>query len=115
MTHNMEMSLEGLNVACEDAQEILEKILNSRISEKVRDIAVELKSELKNIDYYADTLYSECDKLDTKHGGLEGYEELAQLLPPANKLSRGEWDSLVDAIQQWRQDNGLPLKWIQVH
>lgn len=111
MTHNMEMSLEGLNVACEDAQEILEKILNSRISGKVRDLAVELKSELTNIEYSSDTLYNECDNRED----LEGYDELAQLLPPANKLSRGEWDSLVDAIQQWRQDNGLPLKWIQVH
>lgn len=112
MTYDMAISLDGLGVACEDAQEFLTMILTCKISEKVRDIAVGLKTELKNIKYYSDKLYTECDSLDTKHEGLEGYEELAQLLPPANKISRGEWDSLVDAIQQWRQDNGLPMKWI---
>lgn len=64
------------------------------------------RSELKNIDNYADTIYGICeeDYCDDSTDELpHGYEEIWPMLPDGHSLSVGDMNRLKEHIQAWKE------------
>ena len=92
----------------EDIVDMAEKLAEPRLSAQDRkDIAARLKLTARNIDSCASRIYGVAeDSYATSKPTVAIDPDIAELIPPANKLSLGEFMSLKDAINDWRVENG---------
>lgn len=106
----IERLIESMNSSIADLWETIPNLVSSRLTQKQTNAVKVLRSELNNIDKVADRIYQVCEESHGVSGGsnLAGYEDLDVLLPNANRLSASDYEALVDHLQEWRKEIGLP-------
>lgn len=68
-----------------------------------------IRHELSNVELFKDRIYGVCEDSYTDEATIDENSEvfeLAEMLP--KKFSLGEWESLKEHINKWREENGYP-------
>lgn len=97
----------------EDMMDMAKQLAAPRLSaEDRKDIAANLKATAKQIDTIASHIYGVAeDSYATSKPTVAVDPDIAALIPPAAKMSLGEFMSLKDKLNEWRRENGYPEKY----
>lgn len=97
----------------EDVMDMAKRLAEPRVSSEDRkEIATRLKLTAKQIDTIASRIYGVCeDSYATSKPAVAIDPDIAELVPPAARLSLGEFVSLKDKLNEWRRENGYPVKY----
>lgn len=97
----------------EDMMDMAKKLAEPRVSSEDRkEIATRLKLTAKQINTIASRIYGVCeDSYATNKPTVAIDPDIAELIPPAANLSLGEFVSLKDKLNEWRHENGYPVKY----
>lgn len=98
---------EDLSASCSAIEEWLDNI-NPRTRNET-SAANCILHEISNVRLFKNRIYSVCDSDDTGEATINEDSELFELyhmLP--NRFSLGEWESLKEHINKWREENGYP-------
>lgn len=109
-TENFE-TIEGLCEALTSSYTAIEECLDELKPRTRHETSVVscIRNELHNIRDFRYRIYGVCEDSceDERRENVPAeVSELADMLP--NKFSLGEWESLKEHINKWREENGYP-------
>lgn len=109
------------DIACQcesigDSLDIIEESINEiesvRLGKRISQLLATISNEADNIRHASDRVYStyedDYDGTNSDSFRVDDWEELIELLPDPTLMSAGEMESLLEAIREWRRDNGYP-------
>lgn len=68
-----------------------------------------IRNELHNIRDFRYRIYGVCEDSYTDEATIDKNSEVFELVPMLpKKFSLGEWESLKEHINKWREENGYP-------
>lgn len=111
---DIECQCEGITNSLDVIDEALADIRSVRLGNRINQLLTTISNEIDNVRVETDRLYSTCEddygSTNTESFQVDDWEELTKLLPDPKLMSAGDVNSLLDAVNNWRMNIGLPSK-----
>lgn len=98
---------EEITASCSAIEEWLDN-LKPRTRNETSAVSC-IRHELANVSLFKDRIYGVCEDSYVDEGKDDVPAEVLELAPMLpKKFSLGEWESLKDHINKWKEENGYP-------
>ena len=109
----IESNTEDIVNSCDVIEESIDEARGMRLGNKLLQLVTTIRAECRNIRDSNDAIYTTCEDDCAEYCNddfcYDDYAEVIELIPPVDKMSAGEYDSLKETIMNWRKANGYPL------
>lgn len=111
---DIECQCESITNSLDVIDEALADIRSVRLGNRINQLLTTISNEINNVRLNSDRLYCTCEddycSINTESFHADDWEELTKLLPDPTLISVGDVNSLLDAVNNWRMNIGLPSK-----